>query len=110
MDKRSNKEIIKEIEKFLVEVNRSFRIKKAILFGSRARDDWLYTSDIDLIIVSKDFKNVNFLDRIRAISKKWRLELELQPICYTPEEFERKKREIGIINQAVKEGKKLAIV
>jgi hypothetical protein len=25
-------------------------------------------------------------------------------LCYTPEEFERKKREIGIVREAVKEG------
>jgi predicted nucleotidyltransferase len=36
-----------------------------ILFGSRARDDWLYTSDVDLILVSENFQSMNFLQRMR---------------------------------------------
>gem|GEM_PF-4438397 len=28
----------------------------------------------------------------------------LVPLCYTPEEFEEKKKEIGIVRQAVEEG------
>jgi hypothetical protein len=32
------------------------------------------------------------------------LEIHSRSIDYTPEEFERKKREIGIVREAVKEG------
>ena len=30
--------------------------------------------------------------------------LEIEPICYTPEEFKLKLKEHGIVRQAVKEG------
>ncbi len=78
-----------------------------LLFGSRARDDWLYSSDIDLILVSEDFRPIGFLDRIREVSEEWDCDLLLEPICYTPEEFDRKKREIGIVSNALRYGIKV---
>jgi len=30
--------------------------------------------------------------------------LDIEPLCYTPEEFEKKKKQIGIVSRAVKEG------
>ncbi len=34
----------------------------------------------------------------------WESPLDLEALCYTPLEFEVKKKEIGIVQQAVKEG------
>jgi len=72
-----------------------------ILFGSRARDDGLYSSDIDLILVSDDFRSYGFLDGMREIAGMWDGDLMLEAICYTPEEFERKRQETGIVNTAM---------
>jgi hypothetical protein len=30
--------------------------------------------------------------------------IEIEPLCYTPEEFEVKKNQIGIVSEAIKEG------
>ncbi len=108
MDKLSNEAVIGNLREFLKKVNKKYPIDKAILFGSRARHDWLYSSDVDIIIVSRGFAKINFLDRIRFDSRMWEHNIELQAICYTPEEFSRKKMQIGIVCQAVKEGKELA--
>ncbi|MDY7031765.1 MAG: nucleotidyltransferase domain-containing protein, partial [Thermodesulfobacteriota bacterium] len=72
--------------------------------GSRARGDHLIDSDVDMIIVSEKFEGVNWLKRIRDISVEWEGLVLLEAICYTPEEFEEKRQEIGIVNEAVKEG------
>ena len=75
-----------------------------IFFGSRVRGDHLKSSDYDLIVVSKDFEGIFFTDRISKMYKYWKSENALEVFCYTPEEFEKKKRQIGIVRQAVEEG------
>jgi len=78
-----------------------------ILFGSRARGDNLIDSDYDIIVVSKLFENVMFTDRATSVLKiLWRhgVREAIDVICYTPEEFEKKKKEISIVNEAIREG------
>ena len=45
------KEVIEEIRNFA----RKYRVKKVILFGSRARGDYKRTSDIDIAVSGGDF-------------------------------------------------------
>jgi uncharacterized protein len=108
MGRISNKSIIGLVEDFVKDINKVYKIDKAILFGSRARDDWLYSSDIDLIIVSDDFEGIGFLDRISLIAHKWDNPIVLSPICYTRDEFNRKKEEIGLVKEADETGKEIA--
>jgi len=53
-----------ELEGFLEKVRRRFSPEAMILFGSRARDEHLKQSDYDLIIISKKFEGIHFLERI----------------------------------------------
>ena len=96
--------IIHLLKAYLQEMNKKFKIEKAILFGSRARGEELHTSDVDLILVSRDFKNLHFRKRMIMALEGWDADLDLEVLCYTPEEFERKKKELGIVRVAVKEG------
>ncbi|MCS7094157.1 MAG: nucleotidyltransferase domain-containing protein [Candidatus Aenigmarchaeota archaeon] len=75
-----------------------------ILFGSRARGDYLKSSDYDLIIVSKHFSNLDFRERIIKIYELLDDPTNLDVLCYTPEEFEEKRKEIGIVRKALEEG------
>lgn len=94
-----------KIKNFIKRVRKKYNIEKAILFGSRARGDNFNDSDYDVIIVSPDFKNIFFTKRIANLYDFWDYyPLEIEPICYTPEEFEKKKKQIGIIKTAVEEG------
>ncbi len=61
------------------------------------------------IIVSSEFEGVNWLTRIREVSDLWNGLVLLEPLCYTPEEFNEKREEIGIVSQAVKEGLELEV-
>lgn len=97
------RELIEELREFLGSFSH-LKITRAILFGSRATGDYLMDSDIDLIMVSDDFTGVPFLERIPPFLRAWRRQPSLQPFCYTTEEFERKKEEIGLVNQALKQG------
>lgn len=93
-----------EIERFVRRVNEAYRLDRAILFGSRARGDYLNCSDYDIILVSEDFAGVPFPDRISSVGRLWTLHDAVEPLCYTPDEFRKKAGQIGIVRVAVREG------
>jgi len=86
-------------------VREKYRITQALFFGSRARGDHIADSDYDIVLVSPDFQGVFFSQRSALMYDFWQhWPLEIEPLCYTPEEFEIKKQQIGIVNEAVREG------
>ena len=67
-------------------------IEEAYLFGSYARGDWLKESDLDLIVLSTDFRNMKFTERLDLVNEiAWRLRITppLEVIPLTPEELEK---------------------
>jgi predicted nucleotidyltransferase len=97
------------LAKFLRRVGERFVLERAILFGSRARGDELAESDYDVVLVSSAFAGLHFADRIAAVLDFWELPQSLEPLCYTPEELARKRSEIGIVAEAVREGRELSL-
>lgn len=95
---------IEEIEGFLARVEQRFSPEKIILFGSRARGDSLKNSDYDIIVVSRCFEGSHFLDRLTMLFELWDYEFDLDILAYTPEEFEEKRTELGVVSEAVKTG------
>lgn len=90
---------------FLRKVRKKYKIEQAILFGSRARGDHLRNSDYDVILVSTDFDGMFFTRRSALMYDFWNhWPIQIEPLCYTPEEFEAKKKQIGVVSQAVREG------
>jgi len=72
------------------------------LFGSLARGDWLYESDIDLIVVSGKFKDIPWFDRYPYLRKFASKDYGFEILAYTPEEFQEVKRRSIIIKDAMK--------
>lgn len=95
------------VKTFIQKLKTKLSLTKVILFGSRVRKDYLKDSDYDFIIVSPDFKDIHFLKRISLVSAYWPSDLPLEALCYTPEEFKKKKEQIGIVKQAIKEGQEI---
>lgn len=95
---------IEEIKEFQKRVNKEFNPEVFILFGSRARGDSLKESDYDFIIVSREFQGIHFLERIQMVLELWDYDWDVDILPYTPEEFNVKKDQIGIVNEAVKQG------
>ena len=77
---------------------------RVIAFGSRVRGDALSTSDLDLILVSPWFASMPFLRRPVAVVELLDYPGGLELLCYTPEEFEDKRQELGIVRVALEEG------
>lgn len=102
MDRRT----IKDLKIFFSKIKQP-RVDSLILFGSRATDDYLLTSDADVILVSNDFSGIPFPKRGTDLYLKWKGGAPLELLCYTPEEFEKKKNEIGTVADAVEKGIKI---
>ena len=101
MDK---KPIIAELNEFKIKVKKDFPIDKMIFFGSRATGKSHRDSDIDLIIVSKKFKKLDFIKRSSKMYDYWNLDYPVDFLCFTPEEFNKRSKMITIVREAVKEG------
>lgn len=59
-----------------------------ILYGSRARGDYAFWSDTDLVVCSPAFEHVRVLDRT-DILEPWRFSGAMEIVCYAPGEAER---------------------
>ena len=76
---------ISELEK------RGFKVTEAYLFGSWARGDWLVDSDVDVVIISPEFRDMPWLKRLELLAKveaSLDLPLSIDALPYTPEEVE----------------------
>lgn len=91
-------------DKFASRIRKAYSPERIILFGSRARGDNFRTSDFDFIIVSDKFRGTPFLERPSEIYDFWDEAVDVEAICYTPEEFKRKLRQYGIVRTAAREG------
>ncbi len=97
------------LENYLDKIKEIFAPKEIWLWGSRIYGHSDLYSDIDMIIVSDKFKRIRFLKRRSTFLKRTGLLYDkkaeaVDAICYTPEEFERKKNSLGLISEALKKG------
>lgn len=103
------KSSIKKVINFLGSClnDKGLNISKIIIFGSHTRGTATEESDIDIVIVSKDFKGKNIFERATLTKeaeiltiKKFMVPLDI--ITLTPEELE---SESSLISNYTKEGK-----
>lgn len=92
MAKRKAVEIIKFLEQ---ELKEKLHISRIILFGSQTTGKATEESDIDIVMVSEDFRNKDIFERVRLLKeaevatvKKFMVPLDI--VLMTPEEFESK--------------------
>jgi len=102
MPKRED--LIEELKRFKTKISKDMPIQKLILFGSRATGKAREDSDVDLIVVSKNFKKLNFIRRAAKMYDYWDSKLPVDFLCYTPEEFEKLRKQVSIVSEALKEG------
>lgn len=84
-----NRPLMDKLEEFLRVVNSKIELEKVLLFGSTAKRKRRKSSDVDLIVVSKNFSGLNSLERGKMLLEDWSFVEELDLLMYTPEEFER---------------------
>ena len=103
MDRKKD-QIIVELRKFKKTVQVNLGVSKLILFGSQATGTAKAESDVDLVMVSPRFSNMPFWKRFATARKFFELRMPVDILCFTPEEFEKKKNQITIVREAVDTG------
>ncbi len=102
MDRK--KALINQLSKFRKKVSKKIPLDRLILFGSHVTGMARKYSDVDLIIVSSGFRKLNFFRRGAMMYDFWNLDYPVDFLCYTPEEFNRLRKQISIVKQALEEG------
>jgi uncharacterized protein len=85
-------------------------VTKIILFGSQARGNASAGSDVDIVLISKDFRNKGIFKRLALIKeaeiatiKKYMIPLDV--VMMTPDEF---ASGTSLVSEYAKEGKVLS--
>jgi len=81
--------------KFSENINKELPLECVILFGSRARSDFMENSDLDMIFVG-DFKE-SFIHRSAFIYEHYKLSFGLDAFCYKADEFNKMFHE-GVVS------------
>lgn len=96
------------IKEYIDNLKKSIEITKVILFGSVLGDKFNEDSDIDVIVLSNDFKKMGFLRRLELLSharKGSSREVPMDIIGYTPDEFNKLSKESIVLKEAKRNGK-----
>jgi len=90
---KRKQEINRIIESFKKELEKyHIRTERIILYGSYAKGYAREDSDIDLIVVSSDFKNMNLRERLEILGlAAGRVFEPIEALGYTPDELSEKK-------------------
>lgn len=81
-------EIYPVILRYINAVRQYFEIDSVFLFGSYAAGSASSDSDIDLAIVSSSFSKNRFDDNVILGKLTWGIDTRIEPIAFTPKEFE----------------------
>ena len=79
--------LMERVREFIRKVDVKVPVEKVLLFGSTAKGTRREESDVDLIIISKAFRDVHELERIGMLLELWPYLEELNILAYTPGEF-----------------------
>lgn len=98
----------KLISEYAIELGRKINISKIILFGSAAHGQAKKDSDLDLIILSNNFKNMSFIRRLQLLSharKGLARRVPMDILGYTPAEAKQLARTTTMFKDMFRFGK-----
>ena len=89
-----DKEVISIINQYRKELEaRGIKVKKILLYGSYARGKARKDSDIDLVVISDDFKNMDLFERHSLLGRaRVNISHPMEILGYTEEEISRQKK------------------
>ena len=90
MGKKDVLNILKSFKKALE--GNHIRIERLILFGSWAKGTQQEGSDIDVVVISKDFENKDYWERIKILSNAiYQVFQPIEAVAMTPQEWDSKE-------------------
>jgi len=90
---KKTRDVKRIIERYRQELrNLNINSEKIILYGSYAKGNPREDSDIDLIVISDDFKDMNIRERLEILGvAAGRVFEPIEALGYTPKEIKQKK-------------------
>ena len=85
---KKNDDITKIVKFFLKQVNRQYKIVEAYLYGSFAKGDAREWSDIDVAIISYDFSDDLFDERLNLMQMAASIDDRIEPKPFKSEFFD----------------------
>ncbi|MFP3314397.1 MAG: nucleotidyltransferase domain-containing protein [Thermocladium sp.] len=82
----SQRKLLQRAREFVEDAGKEVKIEAVYVVGSRARGDYLDTSDLDLVIISDDFRGMNYIERMEKLSRYLRPGIEF--FALTRDEWE----------------------
>jgi len=82
---RIDQNIINPVQEFVAEVKKNWHVDGVFLFGSFAKGAQHADSDIDIAIISRDFKEDRFDDMLQM--RMLRTDLRIEPHAIRTEDF-----------------------
>jgi len=98
---------VKILDAYFKHLKSKIKIDGILLFGSYAYGKPHKDSDVDLVVLSKDFTNVPFIERLIFLSQMRKGVAEgvaMDVFGYTPFEFQRADNESAILSYAKENG------
>lgn len=90
MDKEAVLKILYAFKQILE--SKRIKVDKLILFGSYARGKYREDSDIDVVVISPDFKDKDYWERIDILSDAiYGIFAPIEAVAMTPKEWSRKE-------------------
>ena len=90
MDKKRVYEIISAFRKAIESTG--IKTDKLILFGSYSKGQSREDSDIDIVVISRDFNNKSYWERIDILSNAiYEIFEPIEATAFTPEEWQRQE-------------------
>lgn len=88
VEKTINEEIVNVIRKYVEKISKHYKIEAIILFGSYAKGTYNENSDIDIAIISSDFKDI-IEDGAKLIGLTWKIDTRIEPHPITKEDYDK---------------------
>ncbi len=108
MGEKETRKIFEALKKFKKHYEKKFGIDEIIIFGSFVKGSIKKDSDIDIIVVSKKYSLKDFFSITPKfyviLHKDFKIERPIDILLYNKEEFEKEKKKISIVSEALKYG------
>lgn len=83
------RQVLAPLREMIEKLKEGIKVEAVVVFGSRARDEHLVDSDVDVLVVSDDFEGLPRWERGYRILCAWSGSLPLEPIGMTTRELRR---------------------
>ena len=94
----------RELASFLRRLKKVLNVSEVYLFGSRVSGTPLIDSDLDMIVVSEEFKKHSFIENMIILSMLWDGSFSLEMFPYTEEELKKFYCRKTIVTEALEKG------